>query len=272
MPLIREPLVHFVVLAALVFFAYSIVAPAPPPAKDQIVVTLNDADRLKAQYRSTWNRDPSALEFRDLVEQFVRDEVFYREARSYGLDLNDQVVRVRMRQKMEFLLADPAAVPAPTEPELLALFEATKQKYVTPESIAFRQIFLAEPVAGTAEAALSSLASGVDPATISVPSLLPAEMALARPAAVDGTFGDGFFARLASLPVGAWAGPVRSAFGQHLVFVAEVAASATPLFEDVRASVEAEWRRDATRRQAEAAYAGLKARYRIDLSRVGLSE
>ena len=46
----------------------------------------------------------------------------------------------------------------------------------------------------------------------------------------------------------------------------------TPLFEDVRASVEAEWRRDATRRQAEAAYAGLKARYRIDLTRLGLSE
>ena len=46
-------------------------------------------------------------------------------ARDYGLDLNDQVVRVRMRQKMEFLLADPTAVPEPTEADLLALFDGS---------------------------------------------------------------------------------------------------------------------------------------------------
>ena len=270
--LLREPLLHFIGLAALVFLAYAMLAPALPPAEDQIVVTRQDADRLRAQYRSTWNRAPSEQEFRDLVDQFVRDEVYYREARAYGLDLDDQVVRVRMRQKMEFLLADPAAVAVPSEAELLALFEATKQKYVTPESIAFRQVFLGEPAAGGAEAALAALTEGADPANVGLPSLLPGEMALSRPASVDSTFGDGFFAGLVTLPMDRWAGPVRSAYGQHLVRVTAIEAADAPEFEAVRASVEAEWLRIATRKLAEARYADLKGRYQIDLSQTGLGE
>lgn len=270
--LLHEPLLHFILLAALVFFAYAIISPPHAPDKDQIVVTGQDADRLKAQYRSTWNRAPSEQEFRDLVDQLVRDEVYYREAKSYGLDLNDQVVRVRMRQKMEFLLADPAAVTAPTDAELLALFEATKQKYVTPESIAFRQVFLGEPAAGVAEADLNALSGGADPAALGVPSLLPGEMALSRPASVDSTFGDGFFASLVTLPTGAWAGPVRSAYGQHLVMLTAVTASQAPEFEAVRASVTSEWLRNATRTLAETNYQALKSRYQIDLSQTGLSQ
>jgi hypothetical protein len=270
--LLREPFLHFVILGGLVLFAYSIVSPTLPPATDRIVITAQDADRLRSQYRSTWSREPSAQEFRELVNQYVREEVLYREAKSYGLDLNDQVVRVRMRQKMEFLLADPAAVPAPTDPELLALFEMTKLKYVTPENIAFRQVFLGEPTPDNAKTALVALAGGTDPSAVGLPSLLPSEMALSRASTVNSTFGDGFFGHLVALPKGTWAGPVRSAFGQHLVQVTEITASNAPRFEDVRASVEAEWRRDATRKAAEAAYAVVKARYLIDLSQTGISE
>lgn len=270
--LLNEPLLHFILLAALVFFAYATLSPPSQPREDRIVVTAQDGERLKAQYRSTWNRAPSAQEFRDLVDQFVRDEVYYREAKSYGLDLADQVVRVRMRQKMEFLLADPAAVAAPSEAELLALFEATKQKYVTPESIAFRQIYLGEPAAGEAEAALTALAEGADPATLGLPSLLPGEMALSRPEMVDNAFGAGFFAGLVALPTGRWVGPVRSAYGQHLVVVTTIASSNAPEFETARASVEAEWRRIATGKVAEERYAALKARYQIDLSQTGIAE
>jgi hypothetical protein len=73
-------MLHFVALAALVFAAYAHLAPAPPPPEDRIVVTAQDADRLKAQFRGTWNRDPAPKEFRDLVDNFVREEVFYRES------------------------------------------------------------------------------------------------------------------------------------------------------------------------------------------------
>ena len=267
-----EPMIHFILLGALVFLAYAAVSPSPPPAQDLIVVTAQDAEQLQAQYRSTWNRDPTALEFRELVAQHVREEVFYREARNWGLDLDDQVVRVRMRQKMEFLLENPDAVRAPAEVDLLSLFEATRNKYVSPAAVSFTQVFLGEAGPDAAGAALAELAGGADPAVIGEPSLLPAGMDLAQPGAVASAFGEGFFARIADLPPGAWTGPVRSAFGQHLVRVSDVRTTPPPQFEDVRGSVEAEWRRIESRKAAEAAYAALKARYRIDLTQTGLAE
>ena len=196
--LVREPMLHFVVLATLIFAVYARLAPAPPEAR--IVVTAQDAARLKAQFRGSRNRDPSPNELRELVDNFVREEVFYREARSYGLDLNDQVVRVRLRQKMEFLLANPAAIPAPTETELRALFETTKAKYAPPARIAFRQVLLGHPSPGDLEAARKALMSGADPGALGVPSLLPTDVPLSQQAAVDGAFGNGFFAKLQPRP------------------------------------------------------------------------
>ncbi len=269
--LLREPMVHFIGLAALIFAAYALLSPPAPPAQERIIVTAEDGQRLAAQYQSTWNRAPTAEEFRNLVDQFVREEVYYREARAYGLDQNDQVVRVRMRQKMEFLLADPAAVAAPAEAELQALFAATASKYAPPDTIAFDQVFLGDGGDGDdggarAEAALQALTAGADPATLGQPSLLPAALPPARPAQVDASFGAGFFARIAGLPEGQWAGPVRSAYGLHLVRLSAITTSPPPKFEDVRAAVEDDWRRDALRKAAEAAYQAIKARYDVDLS------
>ena len=266
--LLREPLLHFLALASLLFAAYALVSPPPPPPEDRIVVTAQDADRLKAQFRGTWNRFPSPKEFRDLVDNFVREEIYYREARSYGLDLNDQVIRVRLRQKMEFLLANPAAIPAPTEAELRALFEATQAKYAVPATIAFRQVLLGHPSPDELEAARKALIGGADPATLGLPSLLPAEMPLSQPGTVDGTFGAGFFAQLAAVPSGEWVGPVRSSFGDHLVSVTAATQTEVPRFEDVRSAVEADWRRNETRKAAEAAYEALKARYHVDISQI----
>jgi hypothetical protein len=270
--LLGEPMLHFILLGALVFLGYSVVSPAPPLEQDVIVVTAQDAEQLRAQYRSTWNRDPTSAELRDLLAQHVREEVLYREARNWGLDLNDQVVRVRMRQKMEFLLENPDAVPAPSEADLRTLFEATREKYVSPAALSFTQVFLGESGPDAAGAVLAALAGGADPATVGVPSLLPAGMELAQPGAVASAFGEGFFARIAALPPGVWTGPVRSAFGLHLLRVSEVRTTQPPRFEDVRGSVEAEWRRTESRKAADAAYAALRARYRIDLTQTGLAE
>lgn len=269
---LREPMVHFLLLGALVFLAYGVVAPPPPPVQGRIVVTAADADRLAAQFRATWGRAPTPEELRGQIDLFVREEVYYREARAYGLDLDDQVVRVRMRQKMEFLLADPAAVPDPTEAELRALFAATAQEYAQPARVAFRQVLLADASQGGIDAARRALVAGADPASVGAPGLLPAELPLTAAPLVDSQFGAGVFAQLVALPQGVWAGPVRSGFGAHLVQVSAVERAAPPSFDALRPAIEAAWRREALRKAAEAAYAGLKARYEIDLSQTGFSQ
>jgi parvulin-like peptidyl-prolyl isomerase len=193
----------------------------------------------------------------------VREEVYYREALALGLDRDDTVIRRRLRQKMEFLTEGAASAAPPEEAELRAHYNRYRERFARPARITFRQVLFAS--AEDAAAALAALAQGGDPEALGRPTLLPPAMEAAGEAAVDGTFGPGFFARLAAVAQGAWQGPVASAYGPHLVFVADAQAAATPPFEDVRALVEEDWRRETAEALREAGYRTLRARYRVVL-------
>ncbi len=60
-------------------------------------------------FQSQWRREPTPEEFNRLVENRVQSEVLYREALAMGLDKNDEIVKRRMAQKMQFLAEDVAA-------------------------------------------------------------------------------------------------------------------------------------------------------------------
>lgn len=264
----REPLLAFLAIAAAVFALHVAVAPPAPPDPQVITVTGAEAGRLRAQFRATWTRDPTGDEFDNMIAALVEDEVLVREALRYGLDQGDQVVRSRLRQKAEVLLAGPAAPRDPTEAELQAQYDATPDAYLRPATLAFRQVFLGTPAPGAAEAALAALREGADPATLGVASQLPDAVPPSLALAVDGVFGTGFFAAVQGQSAGQWAGPVTSAFGTHLVLVTEAAPAVRLPLAEVRAQVEADWRRaeaDRTRREALDA---ILARYTIDLGQI----
>jgi hypothetical protein len=89
----------------------------------QIVLTLDQLSRLVTLFQSQWRREPTAQELDALVDDEVREEILYREALALGLDRNDEIVRRRMAQKMQFLAEDVAAAREPTEAELRAWFD-----------------------------------------------------------------------------------------------------------------------------------------------------
>jgi hypothetical protein len=261
--------VGFLIAGIALFALYAAMAPTAPPPPGEITLTASDAERLRGQFRATWNRDPAAEEFRSLISGHLEEEVLYREALRLGLDRNDPVIRVRLRQKAEFLLANPGTIREPTEAELLAHYDDTRAAYQVPASVSFQQVFLGEPAPEALAAAMAALQSGADPAGLGMASLLPEAMTDARRAAVDGSFGTGVFLQLASLPLGEWTGPVISAFGEHLVRITAVTQSDLPPFAEVRAEVAADWRRIEGEKARDAALAAIMASYRIDLGQIG---
>ena len=56
-----------------------------------------------------------------MIDDFVREEVYYREALALGLDRNDTVIRRRLQQKMEFLTDTGADLLEPVAGELEGL-------------------------------------------------------------------------------------------------------------------------------------------------------
>src|SRR6476469_3526549 len=100
--LIREPLLHFLLLGAVIFLLAGRVRNASIGVGGKIVVTQSKMESMVVGFSRTWMRPPTQEEMQGLVDDYVREEVLYREARAMGLDQDDVIVRRRMRQKFEF--------------------------------------------------------------------------------------------------------------------------------------------------------------------------
>ncbi|ASP36088.1 hypothetical protein CHH27_24875 [Labrenzia sp. VG12] len=243
---LRQPLLHFLVLGALIFVYYGAVVPSDPePGGDpssEIAVTSLQLDRLNTEFQAIWQRAPTTAEQQKLVDNFIREEVLVREALRLGLDRDDTVLRRRLVQKMDYLAASAARAQKPSEDDLTAHFEANRASYLRPGHVAFEQVFLGEIPDETVTAEiLTKLEAGVPFYELGKRTLLPSELGISARAKVDGLFGDGLFETLQLFETGNWQGPVKSGYGFHLVRVTENRLPEKLTFEEARERVSEDW-------------------------------
>ena len=125
--LVREPLLHFLLLGALIFVAFKFIArETSQPGK--ILITQGRIESLETAFSRTWRRPPTASELEGLIRDYVREEVFAREAVALGLDKDDTIIRRRLRQKLEFISEDVAAHAEPTDEQLQRVLESTPRR------------------------------------------------------------------------------------------------------------------------------------------------
>ncbi len=268
--LLREPLLHFLAIGGLIFVLFAAMSePGSEPA-DTIVVGPERIGQLVRGFQAVWRRSPTDDELRAMIDDFVREEIYYREALALGLDRNDTVVRRRLRQKMEFLTDSGAEILEPVAGELEAYLLANEKSFRRGPRLAFEQIYLGEtPGPESITRSLGVLQSDpvTDPSTLGEHTLLPTQLGLSPPEAVDGVFGKGFFERLAELTPGVWAGPVASAYGVHIVRIGESLAARTPPLEEIRDNVLWNWKAAKGRELRELHYARLRERFIIEIRR-----
>ena len=210
--LFRQPLVHFLLIGAAIFGLFAALDDSPSaPSLQEIVVTTEKAEQLAAQFQSVWRRPPTGQELNSLVDDFIREEVLVREATALSLDLNDAVIRRRLRQKMEFLTDSAAGALKPADDELRSYFDANSGRYSSGTRVAFDQVFVGDaPGAEEIEQVRIALKTEADHTLIGARTLLPPSLPMAPRSSVDGTFGRGFFDQLTEVETGVWSGPVRS--------------------------------------------------------------
>jgi PPIC-type PPIASE domain len=249
MKFFREPLVHFVLLGAAIFTAYQLLNRESPAGPQSIVVSPGQIEHMVGAFVRAWQRPPNDDEVKGLIDQYVREEIFAREAMKLGLDQNDVIIRRRLQQKMEFIADDFAAGLEPTEAELAAYLAKHPDDFRQDQRTTFRQVYLNPEKRGdklAAEAAqmladLKAQGAQADTSELGEPSLLPPALANEPQRGIENAFGGEFAAQLAKLPVGEWSGPVPSGFGSHLVFLEQRTAGRVPALAEVRAQVEREW-------------------------------
>ena len=271
--ILRDPLLHFLVLGGIIFLAAAAVGSDMDNRDTIIDVSAQRQAQLRDVFRATWQRSPSAQEIAGLIEEYIRDEIYYREALALGLDRNDTIVRRRLRQKLEFLHEDLEAVAEPSEAELRSYYDRNIEDFRNDARYSFRQVLI--------PASSGKLAADADPdgsflrrlrasetaAALSASKLLPHTMQLATERAVSGVFGAAFAARLAQLSDGKdWQGPILSDFGAHYLSVGYRAQASALPFEDVRDQVRVRLLDERRRDAAAAFYDRLRAQYEISIA------
>jgi PPIC-type PPIASE domain len=232
-----------------------------------IVVSRGQVLGLQIQFERTWQRPPTEKELQSLVDNWVREEVFYREGVAMGLDRDDPIVRRRIGQKVEFIIE--GMTPAvPTAQQMQAWLDAHPDKYSIEPRFSFRQVYLdpsqrGDRLEADAAEALRLLQAGK---TVDGDStMLPASLESARRFDVERNFGTDFATGIESLQVGRWNGPVRSEFGLHLVELTALEPGRNATLDEARAAVERDLLHARTVEASESYYEELRKNYTVQM-------
>ena len=270
--LLREPLVHFLAFALLIFVIYGALNKSEIQKPDRIVVTQARIEQIASLFARTRQRPPTPSELKGLIDDYVREEVYYREGLALGLDKDDTVIRRRLRQKMEFLNDAEIEALTPTEAELEEYLKANPAKFEINPAIAFRQIYLnperrGDKVDEDAASILAALRSdpSLDPASLGDRTLLPFELGVTSKASISQIFGLAFAEEVAKAHPGNWIGPIKSTFGLHLVRVQEISPGRMQALAEVRGAVEREWANEKRKAIADLRFAKLLKRYEVTI-------
>ena len=273
--LVREPLGHFFLIGAVLFGIYSLIGDqSPEEARDRIVVTEGRVQQLAQVFTKASQRPTTSDELRGLIDAFVKEEVYYREALKLGLDRDDKMVRRRMQQKLQFLSEPAEDLLAATDVELETFLGANKATFRVEPKVAFHRVFINpdmsdEPPDIRAKRILEALLTSTpadDKLSIGDSPLLPPVTPLSPLSAVARNFGDDFVQAISDVRDDEWVGPVSSPFGLHLVRVTERVDGYDPKLGEVRDAVVQKWRTQRCADFQKQSYDQLRAKYDIVLS------
>ncbi|NEP48108.1 MAG: peptidyl-prolyl cis-trans isomerase [Moorea sp. SIO3C2] len=280
--ILREPLLHFLVLGALLFGLYFWVG-GPTITSDSpkhIEVSAGTIESLKTTWQRQWGREPLPQELESLVDKYVRDELLYQEALALGLDQNDLIVRRRVVQKMQFLVEDVSALREPSDQVLQAYLGEHADRYTIPGKFSFAQIYFSREMRrdrtdAEAQDLLNQLQANPNLERfqkLGDRSMLPITYNLASADSLRNTFGGSFAQEMAGVTEKGWQGPFHSAYGSHLVYVSDIEPGHIATLPEVRRDVRRDWIRDQRQQLDEQFYQQLRDRYRVSIDQDALNQ
>lgn len=275
--LFTQPLVQFLLIGACIYGAYSLFGTAEEDFREtRIIVDANRINAYISEWESRWNRPPTRQEIEAVIQQYVREDILYRQAVAMGLNQDDPITRRRMAQKLEFLTSDLASIHQPAEGELEQYFQDNQARYKRPDQMTFIQIFFDPDERGDAtldDAAEILLQLRTQLQTLGEPDaqtlqagdplMLQNYFSAVTEREIARQMGSGFAAAVMQLEVAQWHGPVLSGYGLHLVYVYDAQIAPPAVLEDVKATVLEDWHTVQRKKFNTAFFEALKDNYEI---------
>ena len=272
---VKEPLFHFLLIGAGVFLLYGLTANVPKEEHNSIDVSASRADRMVTLWEKRWNRLPTQEEFDGLTDQYINEEVLYREALAMGLDSDDPVVRRRLAQKVKFISNDIISIDAPTKQQLQTYLDTHASQYQLPGKVTFQHIYfnpakhnaLMEEEAEQLLAKFIALNIGSEVDDVGDSFLHGTAFKDIKEFEVNRLFGKKFTQMLFEQPAGKWVGPMVSSYGLHLIYIESKNKAQTASLVQARDSVLEDWMSDERKKANESFLTNLRKQYEVVISK-----
>ncbi|WP_437960481.1 peptidylprolyl isomerase [Sorangium sp. So ce119] len=255
--LLREPVIHFLFIGALLFLAHRLIAGDPRV----VVVGAGLTADLERQFRDQTGRAPTEAELKAALDRWKQEEVLYREALREGLDQQDATVRTVLADKLRARAAQQMAARRPTDAELDAWFASHRSRYETPLRYDFHVVAFprSDPAAEQQRSTYRlALADGADPRTLGRPivggNLTRDELAARFGSAVSETIGKS--------PLAAW--QALETDDSLLLVRVNGTSGGLPSREEIRPILTADWVAAMKKQAADEFVESVLARYRFE--------
>jgi hypothetical protein len=265
-----EPLVHFLLIGAILFAVYSYLQSDTRSNPQRFLVSAGKIEHLASLFTRTWQRPPTRVELEGLIDDYVREEIAYREGMKMGLDEDDTIIRRRIRQKLDFIADDLGSQIEPTEEQLTTFLNENPDIYRIDPRMTFQQVFLdpdrhAVDLQESMAKLLNTLQSDPTVAAdqLGDQTLLEYQNTDRTKRDVASNFGPRFAEEIVKLPLQQWHGPIRSSYGVHAVYITERTEGRLPTLNDVRDLVRRDWEQKHRKDLIESFYQGLMKKYEV---------
>ncbi|MEM1120243.1 MAG: peptidylprolyl isomerase [Bacteroidota bacterium] len=247
----KEPLLHFLLIGAGLFFLYSFLNPTEEQMDNNVIrIEKSDVQRLTKAYQQNWGTLPDSATLQTLLQEEIKAEVFYREALRMQLDHNDEIIRRRLKQKYEFLVKDLADSQQPTEAALIIFYKEHPSFYKAETKMSFTQIYFSpDKRKSPTEDAVSTLDQIISQ-KIDTDKLkdfgdnfhLQQYFSERDYNDVRQLFGQDFAKALFAVKKEGWTTPIQSGYGVHLVHITAIQNETIQSFSEVKNKVESDWK------------------------------
>ena len=255
---LREPLLHFVVLGALLFgIDHVVVGRTDDP---RTIVMGTDVDNEARQlFKASRGREPDADELTALRRVWLDNEVLYREGLALQVDKGDTAIRERVIFKALSVIDASVKLPPFDDRLLRNWFERHRAKYDEPARYDFQEAVLsgdsAEPAVRSFVAALNAGTPGDAKAGLRVFK--------GRPHAnLVQSYGPEFAKALEESPAGEWRAQ-RTRDGWRAIRVDAATPAKPAAFEPLRGVVLQDWTDAVLSEQRSAAVQALTKKYTL---------
>jgi hypothetical protein len=259
----REPLIHFLGLAALLFIANAVFS---GDEREVIEVDLDTQAFLVKAQEDLLLRPLTEEDRQGVIDNFIEEEVFVREARARGFD-NSSRIRTLMIQNMRFFLS--SDIPAPSDEAITAHYENNPDRFTTAPSITYEHVLFRDPTT-VPDGTLDRLNQGADFRQLGDrDAIVQPLLREVDQRSIAATFGPDVAPAVLAIDDDQWHGPFASGNGAHFLRIREKHESRRPALEDIRNWVENDWLSYTSRKKIDDALDEMLENYIIDIEQPG---